>query len=359
MRRLGSLMLVTVAFVGACAAPATAATRLPRTFFGTMVNGPLDDPATFAAEADVMRSSGVGSVRIPFLWADAQSAPDAPVDFSASDARVATAAAADLDVLALVLSAPGWASTDPSRDLASPKDPAAYGRFLTALIGRYGPAGTFWAAHPELPRRPIRAWQVWNEPNISNYWSPQPYPAPYKRLLCAAHAAVHAADPGAKVVMAGLANYSWRALAALERAGVHGCFDVAAVHPYSGRPSNSLKITRLNREVLDRYGDRGRPIWLTELTWSSAKGKTRNTPNWETSANGQAERITQAYGLYARAARALRLQRIYWYTWATKDRDSPNSFDWSGLRVQRPDGTLADKPAMRAFRAVVRKYGPS
>jgi hypothetical protein len=57
------------------------------------------------------------------------------------------------------------------------------------------------------------------------------------------------------------------------------------------------------------------------------------------------------------ARRSLRLDRIFWYTWATVDRGSPNSFDYSGLRTRRADGTLADKPVMTAFRAAARRYG--
>jgi hypothetical protein len=132
---------------------------------------------------------------------------------------------------------------------------------------------------------------------------------------------------------------------------------VAAVHPFSGRPSNAVKIVGLNRKVLDRHGAKRTPIWLTELTWSSAKGKKQKlTQNWETTEAGQALRLRQAYQLFVRARHALRLERIYWYTWLTVDRDSPNSFDYSGLRTQRPDGSVVDKPAARAFRAVVRRY---
>jgi hypothetical protein len=50
------------------------------------------------------------------------------------------------------------------------------------------------------------------------------------------------------------------------------------------------------------------------------------------------------------------LQRIYWYTWVTRDRDSPNSFEWSGLRRLRRDGRVVDKPAVRALRAITRRY---
>ena len=158
--------------------------------------------------------------------------------------------------------------------------------------------------------------------------------------------------------MAGLANFSWRDLSKAYKAGVKGSFDVAAVHPFSGRPSNSVKIVRLNRDVLNRNGAAKRPIWLTELTWSSAKGrKTPITKDWETTEAGQAQRLRQAYTLFIKARRSLRLQRIYWYTWVTTDRNSVNSFDYSGLRTMQPDGTVTDKPAAAAFRAVVRRYG--
>ena len=121
-----------------------------------------------------------------------------------------------------------------------------------------------------------------------------------------------------------------------------------------------MKITRLNREVMDRNGDRRKPIWLTELTWSSAKGKkTPLTQNWETTeARPGRSGCAQAYRLYVRARSSLRLGRIFWYTWATVDRDSKNSFDYSGLRTQRADGRVrATSPRSRAFRAAARRYG--
>ncbi|HVW18660.1 MAG TPA: hypothetical protein VHB30_10475 [Solirubrobacteraceae bacterium] len=355
MRRLALGLLLAL-----CLTPVAAATAagLPRTFFGAMADGPLDDPAVLLREGAVMDAAGVGTIRLQFNWALIEPQRGRP-DFATMDRRVAAAARDRLDVLGLVLDSPGWAAEVQGRDMAAPRRPADYAAFLRRLIARYGPDGTFWKANPGLPRVPVRAWEIWNEPNLSDYWSARPYASSYRELLCAAYRAAKAADRGSTVVMAGLANDSWRAMAALEKAGVHGCFDVAAVHPFSGRPSNSLKITRLNREALDRGGDAGKPIWLTELTWPSALGKTKNTHGWEVTPAGQAQRLTEAYTLYVRDAKALRLRRIYWYTWASYDRDSPNSFVWSGLRVSRPDGTIADKPAMRALRAIVRRYGTS
>ena len=338
--------------------PAGAAARVPRDFFGVMANGPLDAPSfALDAESAAMSGAGVESERIEIAWYLVEP-QKGQYDFALTDRKVLAAARARIDVLALIVRSPAWAARHPGQPFSSPSDPADYAAFTRALVARYGPGGSLWAEHPDVAPRPVRAWQVWNEPNLAVYWTEQPFMRGYVRLLDAAYAAIKQADPGSTVVMAGLANFSWRDLERLfAKGGARLRFDVAAVHPFSGRPSNSVKIVRLNREALDRHGAARKPIWLTELTWSSAKGHKKNlTKDWETTDAGQAVRLREAYALFVRARRALRLERIYWYTWVTVDRDSPNSFDYSGLRTQRPDGSVVDKPAAQAFRAVVRRY---
>jgi len=354
MRRLLLAVLLAVLVL-----PAAAGAAVPRAFFGVMANGPLDQPDfDLASESAQMRASGVGSERMEISWDLAEPSPG-QYALAPYDRKILAAATAGIDVLALVVRSPSWAAVQPGKPFSPPKDPATYAAFMKAMVARYGPHGSLWAEHPEVPKRPVRAWQIWNEPNIVNYWSVQPFMRGYARLLSSAYAAVKSADTGATVVMTGFANFSWRDLSRLYRKGGRKLrFDVAAVHPFSGRPSNSVKIVRLNRDVLNRNGAAKRPIWLTELTWSSAKGrKTPITKDWETTEAGQAQRLREAFGLFVKARKSLRLGRIYWYTWITVDRDSPNSFDYSGLRTLRPDGSVADKPAARAFRAVVRKYG--
>jgi polysaccharide biosynthesis protein PslG len=350
---------VLLALVAALCLPAAAHAGVPRDFFGVMANGPLDAPGfALDAESAAMRRDGVGTERMEIAW-DLVEPQKGQYDFTLPDRKILAAARAGIDVLGLIVRCPGWAAKEPGSVFSPPRDPADYAAFAKVLIARYGPNGELWHAHPEVAPRPVRAWQIWNEPNIAVYWTQQPFMRGYARLLNAAYAAIKQADPKATVVMAGLANFSWRDLKRLfEKGGTKLRFDVAAVHPFSGRPSNSVKIVTLNRDVLNRHGARTKPIWLTELTWSSAEGKKQKlTQNWETTEAGQAQRLAQAYRLFVRARRALRLQRIYWYTWVTIDRNSPNSFDYSGLRTQRADGSVVDKPAARAFREVVRRYG--
>jgi hypothetical protein len=111
-----------------------------------------------------------------------------------------------------------------------PAESAAYARYAVALIDRYGPKGSFWADHPDVPRRPIRSWQVWREPNIPAFWGGRPDPRAYGELLRTAAAAIRAADPNAEVVTAGLAT-SHLGIAApdfLAQMGAEGSYGVVA-----------------------------------------------------------------------------------------------------------------------------------
>ena len=197
-----------------------------------------------------------------------------PTDFSGLDALVAAAAQRGLAVLPVVQATAGWAARRPGDATSPPRDPATFGRFLSALVERYGPRGSLWDERPELPRVPIRDWQVWNEPNITRYWSEQPFARSYVRAAAGRRTrALHAADPGATVVLAGLPNKSWKALRSIYRAGGRGHFDAVALHPYTGKPADVLRLVRYARRVMRAHGDARMPIWVTELSWPAAEGK--------------------------------------------------------------------------------------
>jgi hypothetical protein len=353
LRLFAFLALAGVLLLAPAAAPAHSAT-VPKGFFGVMVNGPLDDPAIdLDAQATDMVADGVQSWRVEFSW-DLIERRRGQFDWAPTDRKVLAAASHGIDVLGLALRAPAWANGGSPNPFTPPAKNRDYAAYLRALIGRYGPSGSLWGEHPEIAKRPVRSWEIWNEPNLENYFAKQPFAKPYAALLRAAYPAVKGADPGATVLMASMANFSWRDLAKLlDVPGPKLRFDAAGAHPFSGRPANALKIVRLNREALDHRGYRKVPLWLTELTWSSAKGKKQPlTQNWETTEAGQAHRLTEIYGLLLKNRTRLKLARVFWYAWATVDNGSLNSFDYSGLRAALPGGAFRDKPALGAFRKV-------
>ncbi|MGI8632503.1 MAG: hypothetical protein ACR2NA_08160 [Solirubrobacterales bacterium] len=355
------------------AAPAQA--RVPANFFGTVVDGPaLTDPRVdVASELALIRSSGLRSIRTSFNWSMMQpyrrwsEVPPShraayvrdgsvPLLAAQTDLIVGAAAQRGLTVLPVVLTTPSWAARRPAFE-SPPRNRGDYGRFLAQLVRRYGSDGRFWREHPELPRRPIRHWQLWNEPHFRSFFNVHPFARDYARLLRTGAAAVHRTDPRAKVVLAGLADRSWDHLDAIYRQPrTRQAFDIVAVHPFTDKPSNVERGLRRVRRVMRRHGDSRKPLWVTELSWTSGKGQINPGAmrGWEQTEEGQARRLTQAYTRLGRASvRArLRLQRVYWYTWMSPDGRPTATFDWAGLRTVDDAGTRS-KPAHEALRSMI------
>ena len=343
-------MLVTLV----CAPSASAAT--PRDFFGVMVDGPaLDWNLDIAGETRLMASSGAGTIRLALYWREVQPTAEQPPDFRLYDRIVAAAARAGLLVFPTVVRAPEWATGGDAREGAVPSDPQDYARFATEVVRRYGRAGSFWAENPSLPQLPVLAYQVWNEPDIHRYWVGEPWPSTYVRLLRAASPAIKAVDPFAQVVSGGLTNKSWDDLDNLYRAGARPLIDAAAIHPFSKRPENVVKIVRLARRVMRNKGDARKGLILSEISWSSGKGRSTLNYGWEMSEQGQAARIRQILPLLAAERTKLGIQSVYWYTWLSPEPGAKESFSYSGLRRLSSDGEPVSKPALRAFKATVKK----
>jgi hypothetical protein len=317
---------------------------------------------------------------------DARDPADPAYDFTRADAAIADAAAHRLRVLVSFTGAPRWAE-GAGRPAGAPPgswrpDPAAIEEYGAALARRYG--GSF--PDPLRPGRTlprVDAFQVWNEPNLDKYLSPQWSsghtfaPAHYRRMLSAFYRGVKSVRPAALVVSAGTAPFGdpfpnghrimparfVRDLLCLRRSKGHlrptSCpqparFDVLAHHPYSvGFPGRHAlnaddvsipdigKLTRLLRAA-ERSG-RALPrtrhrVWVTEVSYDSSPPDPDGVP----------------------AARHARyLEQAFYLLW----RQGVDTITWFQIRDQLPQPSyaatnqsgvyLADgrpKPAQRAFR---------
>jgi Beta-galactosidase len=144
----------------------------------------------------------VGTIRIPTYWMHCEPRPG-EYDFEALDRVVGRAADAGIRVLPFVYGSPAWVAAEPASPPLAKEDRASWARFLRVLVRRYGPGGTFWEGRAR--KRPIRRWQLWNEPNFPVFWAPRPSPAGYARLLATGARAVRGEDRRARIVLAGLA----------------------------------------------------------------------------------------------------------------------------------------------------------
>jgi hypothetical protein len=362
------MMATALALLGVVASDAHAAARVPSSFVGVVADGPLlsDPNVNYADQLDMMVTGGAQTIRTSFNWSGVQpyrsfaDVPDGqrdrfrdvggvPTDFTETDRLVSTAAARRMLVLPVLITAPDWAARSPGHLASPPSDFGAYARYGATMVRRYGPRGSFWRENPRLPKVPIRHWQIWNEPPFIQFWSARPWAGDYVKLLKRARKAIKKADRGAKIVLAGLPNESWSSLEKIYDHGGKGQFDVAAFHPFTDKVSGVREILKRDRRTMARHGDRRKPLFVTELSWTAAKGKTHVTYGNEQTTRGQASRLSAAYRMLANERRRLRVQRVYWYTWISYDRDRFYPFDYAGL-VQIKDRKVRKKPAFTAFR---------
>ncbi len=345
---------------------------VPQGFVGMVVDEPVwPDPfVNLAQQLDVMVASGVQTVRVVFDWSTAQpyrswsevpsderdqfvNVGGIPTNFSTMDQLVGLAAQRGLTVLPTILNAPKWdGQTYSGGVVALPRSTAPFAAFAKALVRRYGPRGSFWSVYPHAPKVPIQMWQVWNEPNIPAFWPPQPYYARYVALLRATHAAIKSADPSAKVVLAGLPNYSWIELARLySYRGARNLFDLVAVHPYTKTPQGVVTILSYVRTVMNLSGDQGKPIIADEISWPSSQGQTTHNTGYDfaTTEAGQARNVGQVLPLLVKNRARLGLAGFYYYDWAGLERRNFLAFDFSGL-FRIANGSFEPKPAFAVFK---------
>jgi hypothetical protein len=293
--------------------------RLPANFFG-MSTQELRPPQEYST----MKRGGVDSLRFGIAWNVVEPSPGR-YDFATVDQFVERAAQAGLEAFPFIGATPtfyGVGCTPQSCYTSLPSQTAeqraAWQSLLRQLARRYGPGGSFWAENPELPRRPIRRWQIWNETNFVFFTQPRS-PRLYAELVKISDQALRSVDRGARVVLAGLFAHPKRSqgpeatsfLRSLYRVpGIKARFDAVALHPYANDASELRGDIRAIRRVMRQNGDARAGLYLTEIGWGSA----RDT-GFERGRRGQVRELAQAYRILSRMQNEARIRRVYWFSW--------------------------------------------
>jgi polysaccharide biosynthesis protein PslG len=290
--------------------------RLPANFFGISPNEGLPTPAEFAR----MHRGGIRTYRVPLGWSRAWPEPGS-FNWRSFDNQVAGAAAAGLNVLPIVYSTPRWLGVSPlTLPVGSLIMRDVWQVFLMRAVQRYGPRGNFWRAHPHLPFKPIRAWQIWNEENATFFTEPISVPD-YAQLLKISSTALKAADPHATVVVGGLygrpeaiggAISASSFLASLYRVkGIKSAFDVVGLHPYSGDVQNMRSQILEIRSIMKREGDARTPLWVDEFGWGSGYDRL----SFDKGPEGQKAILVAALKMLINNRRRWNIGREYWFSW--------------------------------------------
>ncbi len=281
-----------------------------------------------------MAAGGLQLARIDARWSDIEPNPPSGgthnYDWSMYDAIVQGMAQAGLRWFPVIGYSTSWAGVTPgdANSVVAPAHVDDFAAFAAAVAARYGPGGSFWAAHPQLPQLPVTDYEIWNEENSSTFMHPQTSaPEAYADLYMTARAAIKAVEPQASVVVGGLALGEQDGTGELQfiqrmyahRPDLRGNVDAVGLHPYQPTVADTYARLAGFRQALDQVAGPGVPIEITEVGWA-------------TTAVPEAERATYLRTLAEQLPRSdCNVTRFLPYTWLTEETDPSNPEDWFGI----------------------------
>jgi hypothetical protein len=238
---------------------------------------------------------------------------------------------------------------------SAPADVNAYASYVGALARQYGSS--------------VAAWELWNEPDEAIWWGKSGGdPATYAALLKATYPKVH---PYAPVFFGGLTGNDYAFLEQVYAAGGGGSFDGVATHTdtscsiaspdsYFRNPDGRISQysflgLREVHQAMAANGDGGKPIWITELGWSTSTALC-DTGMWAGQKPGGVSEADQAKFL----SMAWHCLKDYPYVtnalWFNLEDDASGSGPGERFGIFGPNG--AAKPSRQAFADVLAGKDP-
>lgn len=302
-----------------------------------------DSSAQQLTALQAMHGIGLRWVRVDASWASVQAGGPSSYDWSTLDRLVRNARMSGVDVDLIIDGTPAWArvSAASTSAWAQPSSPAAFATFAGRVASRYRERG-------------VRTYEIWNEPNLQQFFEPAPAPRVYASMLEQAYVAIKAVQPGSTVISGGLAPIRSNGidinpvayLRDIYRYGVRQSLDAVGDHAYSypALPdtyepwsgwSEMAQTHASIRGVMSAFGDGDKQIWITEI------GAPTSGPR-AVSLTAQASEVTQTVD----NARKLKwVGAVFFYSYQ-------DSSVVKGFGLLRSDGI--PKPAWTALASAIR-----
>ena len=286
----------------------------------------------------------VGSVRLwdaGVSWRDIEVAPGV-YDFSRLDAQVARANAAGAEVTLVLGMTPDFYASTAAGKTSNPTDLTAWTNYVRAVVTRYG-------ATAAGPRR-IAAYQVWNEANVTGYWTGTPQQM--ARLTALTYGTVKSVDRGALVVSPAFASRIGEQIKGITRFAFAWSdgkpawkwTDVISLNLYPldkygtnvGTPEKSMDLLKQARKILGYGGvPASFPVWNTEINYGMPTGSAGGTGALAIPQQRQAAYVLRTFLLNA----ANRIRRVDWYAYDL--RYLPNGRTLGNTRLVDPANTTS------------------
>jgi hypothetical protein len=216
-------------------------------------------PELIHNDMEMLKRAGINVLRISFGW-DGIESTKGKFDWLFWDDYVKTAVDDyGITLIPYICYTPMWNSTGDTSNYwnHTPIDYDEFGKFVFALVSRY--------------KDRIKSWELWNEPDIKEYWSGNA--ADLAKLTRIGAEAVRRADPGAIVVLAGLAGHVEFTRTLFRDLNISPYVDVVNCHSYyetwNGDPLETV-VPYVNSlsDIIRRYGNK-QSLWMAEVGYST------------------------------------------------------------------------------------------
>lgn len=350
-----------------CFASATAS-ALPERFFGMMAHESMNDSEP---DWDALQKAGVQRFRMEIKWKVVEDRPgnnwndkDPFAWEETYDRYFKKAAQHGIEILPYLYTRKDG---NTAYYISGGADYPEWISFVKYVVGRYGQNGWFWKANSGLPQYPVKAWEVWNEPNLPmNCPESKCSGATYGQFLNGTSEAIHDAQPGYSptVLFGGLYQERWDPnmndcekhwcmvdyLKNAASVGVGSHYDGLSIHPYAlgmsgqaarnypekaaGVPSNISGA----RSAQSAAGLGTKPLWVTEVGWPVAGEGAQSVSEGE-----QAGLLNETYNWLKANWSTYDVKYAAWYLYS--DVNNPSWKYNAGLRTS--DGSF--RPSWYAY----------
>jgi hypothetical protein len=321
---------------------------------------------------DLAEAAGSNVIEVGVNWAAYEPTGPAPAhEFSSLSAFVSAVRSRGMKVRFQLFGFPSWArdAGDPSATQAQwlapqrPDELARWSAFVGRVVSTFGTSVSFY--------------EIWNEENLSVFWSAGPSPTSYANLLVCSYVTVKDLDPHATIVSGGLSTndmgYLSKLYVALDRFPLaqadNHFFDVLGLHPYSsGRgptvtgpdhvvegefgkvDTNFTGFVRM-KALMVAEGDPDKKIYIGEYGWPvSQYPADQDNDSGAVTEEQRASWIPTAYRLAGESGDVLAMS---WYVFYPSPYDTPA---WA--LVVNPNGSTdptthwLETPSFKAFARV-------
>jgi hypothetical protein len=271
-RRAGFVLLVASVLAAAYLVLSPSAQASPLVGFNDISVGM--GTLTPAQAAQLQAQAGATIDRVPLHW-DAIEPTRGTLRLGTHDQIYAEDLARGVRPLFILMFAPSWTwasgtqcTAAPCRFPPGPNNLTDWRGIVTTLVKRY----------PQMA-----GLEIWNEPNLQQYWSPGPQPEYYAKLVAEAKAAVRTAASTVPIIAGSLSNYAGPDKASamhyrtfLDRAyaaGLGSNLDGLSFHPYPGDVDlwRTFSVLSTVRELQLKWHDTS-PLWITEVGQTTTGG---------------------------------------------------------------------------------------